>query len=154
MEVEGVPIKGVIDRIDFLNEQEIGILDNKSGSHNNAKLRAPTEAKPNGGNYWRQLDYYKMLWENRTGETRRVRQTAISYLDLNKAGELTIEPLELSTGEMQRAKAMLKDSYLRIKAQDFYTGCGEESCEWCAFVREDMQTPSHTTVEVEELDDK
>ncbi|MEL6658841.1 MAG: ATP-dependent DNA helicase [Bacteroidota bacterium] len=154
VEVEGVPIKGVIDRIDFLNEQEIGILDYKSGSHNNAKLRAPTESKPNGGNYWRQLAFYKMLWENRTGESRRVRKTAISYLDLNKAGELTIEPLELSTGEMQRAKAMLKDSYQRIKAQDFYTGCGEESCEWCAFVREDMQTPSHTAIEVEELDDK
>ncbi len=154
VEVEGVPIKGVIDRIDFLNEQEIAILDYKSGSHNNAKLRAPTETKPNGGNYWRQLAFYKMLWENRTGETRRVRKTAISYLDLNKAGKLTIEPLDLSAGDMQRAKAMLKDSYQRIKAQDFYTGCGEESCEWCAFVREDMQTPSHTTMEVEELDDK
>ena len=154
IEVEGVPIKGVIDRIDFLSEQEVAIIDYKSGSHNSSKLRAPTESKPNGGNYWRQLAFYKLLWEHRTGETRRVKRTAISYLDLNKAGELTIEELELAPGDMRTVKALLKDSYQRILAQDFYTGCGEATCEWCAFVKEDMLPPSHTAKEVEELDDK
>lgn len=153
IEVEGVPIKGVIDRIDFVNEQEVAIVDYKSGSHNSSKLRGPTNAKPEGGNYWRQLAFYKLLWENRTGESRRVREGAISYLDLNKHGELTIEKLDLSTGDLRKAKNLLQASYKGIMAQDFYTGCGKPECEWCQFVKEDLPPPSHTIPDIEELDD-
>ena len=153
IEVEGVPMKGVIDRIDFLSEQDVAIIDYKSGSHNNSKLRPPTSSKPKGGNYWRQLAFYKLLWESRSGEQRNVKQAAISYLDLNKRGELTIESIDLSVGELRKAKQMIRQSYDHIMAQHFYTGCGESSCEWCNFVKEDMLPPAHTTAEIEELDD-
>ena len=153
IEVEGVPMKGVIDRIDFLSEQDVAIIDYKSGSHNNSKLRPPTSSKPKGGNYWRQLAFYKLLWESRSGEQRNVKQAAISYLDLNKRGELTIESIDLSVGELRKAKQMIRQSYDHIMAQHFYTGCGEPTCEWCNFVKEDMLPPAHTTAEIEELDD-
>ena len=146
-------MKGVIDRIDFLSEQDVAIIDYKSGSHNNSKLRPPTSSKPKGGNYWRQLAFYKLLWESRSGEQRNVKQAAISYLDLNKRGELTIESIDLSVGELRKAKQMIRESYDHIMAQHFYTGCGEPTCEWCNFVKEDMLPPAHTTAEIEELDD-
>ena len=61
VEVEGVPITGVIDRIDFLDNQTVHIVDYKTGSHKKDKLNPPTAKNPHGGNYWRQLIFYKIL---------------------------------------------------------------------------------------------
>lgn len=153
VELEGVPLKGVIDRVDLLDDRQVQIVDYKTGSHNANKLRAPSATKPEGGNYWRQLAFYKLLWESRSGETRQVKSAAISYLDINKEGDLTIETVAFTTAEMKEVKDLLKSTYDKIMRQDFYTGCGKEDCEWCQFVQEDMQPPSHTKENIEELDD-
>ena len=80
-------------------------------------------------------------------------QATISYLDLDKHGEQRMESLALSREDMRQAVHLLKDSYQRIMAHDFYTGCGEPQCEWCRFVQEDMPPPAHTLEDIEELDD-
>lgn len=153
VEVDGIPLKGVIDRIDLLDERNVQIVDYKTGSHNRDKLRAPTDKKPEGGNYWRQLAFYKILWESRGGESRQVKTATVSYLDLNREGKLTNESVEFSAAEIRDVKALLKTTYERIMRQDFYTGCGEDDCKWCQFVQQDMQPPSHTSSPVEALDD-
>ena len=55
--------------------------------------------------------------------------------------------------EMKEVKDLLRTTYDKIMRQDFYTGCGKEDCEWCQFVQEDIQPPSHTKENIEELDD-
>ncbi|MEM9928191.1 MAG: ATP-dependent DNA helicase [Bacteroidota bacterium] len=151
VEIDGVPIKGVIDRIDLLNERQVRIVDYKTGSHNAKKLKGATARNPEGGNYWRQLIFYKLLWENKSGETRLVQDAYISYLDLDKKGELTMESLAFSPEAIRQVRTLLKESYQAIQAQDFYTGCGKEDCEWCNFVRENMAPPAHTRVDIEAL---
>jgi DNA helicase II / ATP-dependent DNA helicase PcrA len=153
VEVGGVPVKGVIDRLDLIDERTAQIIDYKTGSHNPARLRPPTAANPLGGNYWRQLVFYKLLWENKGGETRSVKTAAIAYLDINKEGLLTTETLDFPPDAVRQVTVMLQDSYAKIMAQDFYTGCGEPDCEWCRFVQEDLQPPAFTTPEVEAVDD-
>ncbi|MEL7219936.1 MAG: ATP-dependent DNA helicase [Bacteroidota bacterium] len=153
VEIEGVPVKGVIDRIDILNERQVRIIDYKTGSHNKQKLRAPTTAHPEGGNYWRQLIFYKLLWENKSGETRKVASAAISYLDIDKHGELTMEEMPFTSKGIQEVKTLLRESYDKILAHEFYTGCGKPTCEWCNFVREDYAPPSFSSEAVEGLDD-
>ncbi|PTM10751.1 MAG: ATP-dependent helicase [Bacteroidetes bacterium] len=153
VEVAGVPIKGVIDRVDLMDERTVQIVDYKTGSHNPTQLRPPTTTNPLGGNYWRQLVFYKLLWENKGGENRSVNTAAISYLDINKEGLLTMENLDFSPEAIRQVTGMLKDSYAKIMAQDFYTGCGEPDCEWCRFVQDDLQPPTFSKPEVEAVDD-
>lgn len=153
VEIDGVPVKGVIDRIDILNDRQVRIIDYKTGSHNKQKLRAPTPAHPEGGNYWRQLIFYKLLWENKSGETRKLSSAAISYLDMDKHGELTMEEMVFTAKGVNEVKALLKASYAKILAQEFYTGCGKPTCEWCNFVRDDYAPPSFSSEAVEGLDD-
>ena len=63
IEMDGVPLTGVIDRLDFHPNNKIHIVDYKTGSHSTSKMRPPTKSKPEGGNYWRQLIFYKILFE-------------------------------------------------------------------------------------------
>ncbi|RMF03549.1 MAG: hypothetical protein D6772_01995, partial [Bacteroidetes bacterium] len=128
-------------------------VDYKTGSHKPDKIRKPSTRKPEGGAYWRQLAFYQLLLENRSTEQQRVRESVIVYLDLNARGELQQEKLQLSAQELQQAQALLRDSYQRILAHDFYEGCGKPNCEWCAFAKESVSPPMHTEEEVEELDD-
>lgn len=153
VEIDGVPIKGVIDRVDIINDTTVRLIDYKTGSHNPDKVRAPRPSLPDGGNYWRQLLFYKILWEARSGEQRRVASAHISYLDINKSGDLTEEAIPLTPEGERHIRALLQSTYARIMAHDFYTGCGEPDCDWCRFVTENAPPPTHTHADVEGLDD-
>ena len=154
IEIEGVPLKGVIDRIDMINDQELRIVDYKTGSHNIDKVRPPKlPNRPEGGSYWRQLIFYKLLMENKGGEHRKVTTACISYLDLDKEGKLFEHQVKVSQEDIRQFKELLVKSYERIMAQDFYTGCGKETCEWCRFAKENIAPPSVSSEEVEEMDD-
>ena len=130
------------------------MLDYKTGSQADYKLARPTEARPEGGSYWRQLVFYKLLVEgNRPASGLQLVAGTISYLDPDRQGRypersLTYEPLDT-----QRLKAMLKNTYERIQAQDFYTGCGKPDCLWCQFVRQGQETNSFSDEAIEALDD-
>lgn len=58
----GVPLKGKLDKLEF-NGKEVNVVDYKSGNIDNAipKMKAPHEKDPNGGDYWRQAVFYKIL---------------------------------------------------------------------------------------------
>ena len=62
IEIDGVPIKGNLDKIEFEGKQAT-IVDYKTGKLKNAKdkLLRPTNDQPNGGDYWRQAVFYKIL---------------------------------------------------------------------------------------------
>lgn len=155
VEIEGVPIKGVIDRIDVLNDHELRIVDYKTGSHKKDKIRSPKLPNhPEGGSYWRQLIFYKLLIENKGSEHRKVSTASISYLDLDNEGKLFEHQVKISTQEVKDFKQLLSDSYQRIMDQEFYTGCGKETCEWCQFVTENINPPGLSSKEIEALDDK
>ncbi len=62
VEVEGVPIKGNLDKVEFVGKQ-VTVVDYKTGKLKYAKdkLLRPTTDQPNGGDYWRQAVFYKIL---------------------------------------------------------------------------------------------
>ncbi|MFK8165050.1 MAG: ATP-dependent helicase, partial [Lewinella sp.] len=77
VEVDGIPLVGMIDRVDILSDAWVRVVDYKtSGSGKKVlgkKTKAPTTANPEGGSYWRQLNFYKLLYDNRPGNIRRVK---------------------------------------------------------------------------------
>ena len=63
--VQNVPVNGKLDKLEF-NGKQVNVVDYKTGKYENAlkKLVAPNEKEPNGGDYWRQAVFYKILLGN------------------------------------------------------------------------------------------
>jgi len=70
--VAGVPLKGKLDKLEF-DGKSVNVVDYKTGDIEKAKkkLHGPHEEDPNGGDYWRQAVFYKILidhYEQKTGK--------------------------------------------------------------------------------------
>lgn len=153
VEVEGVPLTGVIDRVDFLEGDRVRLLDYKTGSHSDQKWRKPTEARPNGGSYWRQLLFYKLLYENQRVLPGRVVEGTIAYLDPDAEGQFPERSNTFSADEVAYVRQLIVDTYAKIQRHEFYEGCGKPDCIWCRFATEDLEWTLVSNQEVEELDD-
>jgi len=116
VEVDGIPLVGMIDRVDVLSD---------------AWVRA--KSKPHGGNYWRQLNFYKLLYDNRPGNIRRVKEGKISFLLVNSEGKQPEVGVSMGPKDQEALRAIMREAWDGIQAQQF-TGCGEEDCDWCRFV--------------------
>ena len=153
VEVDGVPIKGSIDKLIHLDAVYVKVLDYKTGSQSDTKLKRPTPAKPEGGNFWRQLVFYKLLYENYPANTRIIKEAGISYLEPDTRGQFKERMIEINARDVSTVKKMITSTYERIQAHDFYTGCGEPTCGWCELVRNHVMRDSFADPEIEELDD-
>ncbi|MEM9920789.1 MAG: ATP-dependent DNA helicase [Bacteroidota bacterium] len=152
IEVDGVPLTGTIDRIDFLKNQRVFIVDYKTGNQSDSKLRRPTKSNPKGGNYWRQLVFYKILFEAHQRE-HKATAGAISYLELNNRAVFDLKSVEFDQKDVELVREMIRLSYKRIMMHDFYEGCGEDNCSWCNFTKTQVMTAAMTSPEKEDLDD-
>lgn len=152
-EVDGVPLTGTIDKIEFEKEQAVYLVDYKTGTAQPKKIRRPTEKQPLGGNYWRQLVFYKLLYEHFDQSGRIARKGTIAYLDPDNRGELIRQEVEFDLKDSQKVREMIRESYEKIQAHDFYEGCGETDCHWCNFVRDQHLGADIYPTEIEELDD-
>ncbi len=152
IELDGVPLVGTVDRIDLLETDKAHIVDYKTGSTDKRKLQKPSERDPLGGLYWRQLVFYKILFELHQ-PTRKAISAEISYLEPNKKGEYISNAIDFPIEEVEQVKEMVRSTYKKIKAHDFYEGCGEETCSWCSFVKLNATTVSFSDRDGELLDD-
>ncbi|MEM1119164.1 MAG: ATP-dependent DNA helicase, partial [Bacteroidota bacterium] len=148
----GVPLTGVIDKID-LHKTHAHIVDYKTGSHNPAKLAKPSKSKPYGGTYWRQLVFYKILFEAYRPNTQKVESGEIFYVDPDPAGIIEGKTIKISNEDYQLVADLVVSTYQKILAHDFYTGCNEPNCTWCNFVRHNVLVDSFSDAELVELDD-
>jgi len=152
-EVGGVPIKGVIDRLNFLDAETGTITDYKTGSQNPKKIQKPTEREPLGGIYWRQLNFYKILYENYKNTTVKIISGEISYLEPDSKGLHVKKTVIYEIDEVKMVEEMMKTTYENIINHKFEEGCGEEKCSWCQFLNEHKSVVSFADAEVEALDD-
>lgn len=153
VEMEGVPITGSIDRLILEGLAEARVVDYKTGSQSDAKMKRPTPANPQGGSYWRQLVFYKILYESQPANTRTVKSGKISYLEPDTQGKFQEKELTYTPKDAETVRALIHEVYSKIMAHDFYTGCGEPNCPWCNFLRHNGVVDTFSEREVEELDD-
>ncbi len=156
VEVDGIPLVGTIDRVDIRSDAFVRLIDYKASASGSAtaktKLRPPTPANPYGGSYWRQLTFYKLLYDARPGNFRRVKDAAISFLLPNAHGEQPELDIGIQRQDTDALRSILQRAWEGIQAQEF-TGCGKADCAWCRFV-EDLRAPVPPGQEEDELDDR
>lgn len=134
--VNGVPIKGKLDKLEF-NGKEVNVVDYKSGNIDNAlpKMKSPSDKDPNGGDYWRQAVFYKILVDNYEQKEWKVISTEFDFVEPDKKGEYRKEKIVITPQDVEKVKQQLTEVWHKIQARDFYTGCGKPDCHWCNFVK-------------------
>lgn len=132
-ESNGIPIKGVIDLI-YCRAGLYTIVDFKTGTPEmREKLAFPSEKQPFGGNYWRQLIFYKILLQSQLKhpiEKGAIIPVVDPEIIKDKKSEI------LYTNEMEdMVRNQIKQAWDGIKAHDFERGCQEKTCTWCQVLR-------------------
>ncbi len=148
----GVPLTGVIDKVD-LHKEHAHVVDYKTGSHNPYKMTKPTKSKPYGGPYWRQLVFYKILFEANGSNSQKVISGEIFYVDPDPSGNLASKSITISNEHHQLIGDLVVSTYEKIQKHDFYEGCGEPNCTWCNFVKKNVLVDSFSNPELDALDD-
>jgi DNA helicase-2/ATP-dependent DNA helicase PcrA len=134
--VRGVPLKGKLDKLEFQGK-DVTVVDYKTGDVDKAreKLAPPNDRNPDGGDYWRQAVFYKILVDGYEQKDWKVIATEFDFVEPDKRKEyrkvkITITPEDITTVTQQ-----IVTVWGKIQNHEFYTGCGKPDCHWCNFVK-------------------
>ena len=133
--VNDIPLKGAIDKIEF-NGKEVVVIDYKTGNIDNAReqLKGPNEKNPNGGDYWRQAVFYKILLKHHP-KNWQVTSAEFDFVEPNKKKAFEKIAINITDADTTTVHQQIKMVWEKIQQKDFYTGCGKEDCHWCNFVK-------------------
>lgn len=153
VEMDGIPLTGIIDKIEWLENNTLRVVDYKTGTPDSKKTAAPDERQAHGGDYWRQMGFYRILLEYARIYPEAVGKTAVSWLEPDKRGVFPITEIEFSSTDMQTMKELVRHTWEQIQSRNFHTGCGKEECAWCRMHR-DKALVEVAAREEEGLDDR
>ena len=158
--LEGIPVTGKIDKIEFntssrsdevlsstnsappSTNMETKVIDYKTGSFAYAlpHMKPPSEKDPLGGNYWRQMVFYKILTDLDTREPWRMTIGEIDFIEKDsRSGEYKKIQIPITHEDTEIVKSQIRDVYGKIMRHEFSHGCNEETCTWCEFVKEEYR---------------
>ncbi|MFY9464505.1 MAG: ATP-dependent DNA helicase [Sediminibacterium sp.] len=134
--VKGVPLKGKLDKLEF-NGSAVNVVDYKTGDVEKAKdkLRPPNDKNPDGGDYWRQAVFYKILVDNYEQKKWQVVSSEFDFIEPDKKKEYRKEKLVITPEDITTVTQQIVRVWEKIQNRDFYTGCGKPECHWCGFVK-------------------
>jgi hypothetical protein len=134
--VRGVPVKGKLDKLEFQGN-EVNIVDYKTGDVDKAKARLtpPHSGNPNGGDYWRQAVFYKVLVDNYGQKDWKVVSTEFDFVEPDKKKEYQKVKIAITPSDSTTVIQQIRTTWEKIQNRDFYTGCGKADCHWCNFVK-------------------
>ncbi len=96
IEVDGVPIKGNLDKVEF-NGKQVTVVDYKTGSIRYARKKFERPGDDNaGGDYWRQAVFYKLLIEHDRTKDWQVADTVFDFVEPVNEGEYHKEHVPIS----------------------------------------------------------
>lgn len=134
--VKNVPLKGKLDKIEF-DGNNANVVDYKTGDIDKAKpkLQAPNEKEPNGGDYWRQAVFYKILLDNYEQRDWKVISTEFDFVEPDKKKNYRKEKIVIAPQDIITVTEQITTVWQKIQNKEFYTGCGKPDCHWCNFVK-------------------
>jgi DNA helicase II / ATP-dependent DNA helicase PcrA len=150
--INGIPLKGKLDKLEF-DGKNVNVVDYKSGDIDKAipKLKPPHDKEPKGGGYWRQAVFYKILIDNYPLKDWKVISTEFDFVEPDKKKEYRKEKIVITPADTETVKQQITDTWQKIQARDFYTGCGKEDCHWCNFVKDNQLAVALHDIEEEEV---
>lgn len=150
--LKGVPLKGKLDKLEF-DHKDVNIVDYKTGDPAKAgkKLEPPGEKQPNGGDYWRQAVFYKILLDNYGQKDWNAVSTEFDFVEPDNQKNYQKRKLAISPADIATVTNQITETWEKIQRHEFYTGCGSEDCHYCNFVKTNqLQIALHEVNEEEE----
>lgn len=132
----GVPLKGKLDKLEF-DGKSVNVVDYKTGDPDKAmaKLNGPDSKQPQGGDYWRQAVFYKILVDQFEGKGWTAVSTEFDFVEPDKKKQYRQHKIVITPEDLQQVGDQISLVWNKIQARDFYTGCGKPDCHWCNFVK-------------------
>ncbi len=149
--VNGVPLKGKLDKLEFVGK-EVNVVDYKTGDPDKAKdkLLSPNDKNENGGDYWRQAVFYKILLDNHNRDWIAI-SSEFDFIEPDKKKDYKKIKVYIKPEDITTVKQQIKTVWDKIQSHDFYTGCGKPDCHWCEFVKtNNMAVALHEITDEEE----
>jgi DNA helicase-2/ATP-dependent DNA helicase PcrA len=152
--VKEVPLKGKLDKLEF-DGKNVNVVDYKTGDIDKAreKLKPPYEKNPNGGDYWRQAVFYKILVDNFEQKSWKVVSTEFDFIEPDKKKQYHKEKIIITPEDTTTVTQQITSVWQKIQDREFYTGCGKEDCHWCQFVKSNNLAVSLHNLNEDEGDD-
>ncbi|MEP7163302.1 MAG: ATP-dependent DNA helicase [Ferruginibacter sp.] len=149
--IQDVPLKGKLDKLEF-DGKLVNVVDYKTGDPDKAipKTKGPSDKEPNGGDYWRQAVFYKILVDNNKAKDWKVVSTEFDFIEPDKKKKYRKEKIAISPADITTVTQQITSSWEKIRNHDFYTGCGKEDCHWCNFVKTNNLAVALHDLEAEE----
>jgi DNA helicase-2/ATP-dependent DNA helicase PcrA len=134
--VRGIPIKGKLDKLEF-DGKSVNVVDYKTGDPDKAipKTKGPSDKDPNGGDYWRQAVFYKILVDNYEQKSWKVVSTEFDFIEPDKKKKYRKEKLVINPADIETVTQQIMMVWQKIQDREFYIGCGKPDCHWCNFVK-------------------
>jgi len=151
IEVDGVPINGMIDRLEIYEKDKVRVIDYKTGKPERGlkKVKGPNDKDPNGGDYWRQMVFYKLLLDNYSKHKYNYEEGCFDFLEPDEKEKFQSYKVIVSPQDELIVRGQIKEVYKNILDLKFDTGCGKEDCTWCNFVKENYKEGELTVLEKE-----
>jgi len=134
--VNNVPLKGKMDKLEF-DGKLVNVVDYKTGDPDKAKskLLSPNDKDPNGGDYWRQAVFYKILLDHYESRGWQVISSEFDFIEPDNRKNYRKEKLIIRPEDITTVTHQITDTWQKIHRHEFYVGCGKENCHWCNFVK-------------------
>ena len=142
-EIDGVPIRGQIDKV-VVNDGIAHVVDFKTGQvkYGIKKVKPPVTLDDNpdeanyekrlGGDYWRQVMFYKALIESDKTQNLKVISGEIDFIEPEAENHKRVK-IMISDDEFAFVRRQIKDTFSRIQNLEFEKGCEQDDCQWCTF---------------------
>ncbi len=140
---KGIPIKGFIDKVEIFKDH-VHVVDYKTGDATKtktaAKLKQPNEKNENGGDYWRQIVFYKILIDSDTKNNWNMISGEVEFVEPNKkTGSFINHQIAVQPNDIDFVGQQIIDTMENIKNYNFDTTCEDDDCMWCNFVKDNYR---------------
>ncbi len=165
IELDGVPLMGIVDRLDLReNGSKIHVADYKvarPSTENLRRLAPPSDENPHGGEYWRQLVFYKILLENARSvpgfplkfHDGAVEGGSVIWLETGQKGGFLTKTVDFSMEGTGFVKNLVRETWGKIQRHEFSEGCGKPDCAWCRAHLDNRTAAAFLEIDPEGLDD-
>lgn len=140
----GYKYKGVMDRIDYMKGGMVHLIDYKTGKPKRNTYQKPSWKgnSPYGGVYWRQLAFYHLLFEGHNQDGFTVAEAKLVFLEEGIHSTTREVTVPMESEDLIAFKNLMREVTSQIQAQDFYRGCGNATCVWCNYLKNEI-LPDH-----------
>ena len=143
-----------MDRVTVLKDH-VTVVDYKTGNafkyDTKAKLKGPSVKNEKGGDYWRQIVFYKILLDSDKKHNWSMTSGVMEFIEPeSKTDEFFHQKYVVTPKEVELVGEQIKDVWDKIQKHEFPQGCENENCHWCNFVQNDYIHLGETSIDIDD----